>query len=72
MSNLTSLKDELVGLNGEDQIAAFLTMLARKLVSDWPKEGKTKLSNSMSFGRGNPNNPAAVADYSVTFASLFA
>ena len=35
LTMLTRLKDELVGLYGEDQIAVFLTTTARKRVDDW-------------------------------------
>jgi len=71
-TTLTKLKDELVSLYGEDQIAVLMTTTARKQVDDWLKGGKTKVSNHLSFGRGNPNNPAAIADYSVTFGELLA
>ena len=36
------------------------------------KSGTSKINNSMSFGEDDPNEPAAVADYSVTFAELLA
>ena len=69
---LTRLKDELLDLYGEDQIAVYATTHARKQVDDWLKGGATGLNNSLSFGRGDPNDPTAVADYSVTFAELLA
>lgn len=70
LATLARLKDELVDLYGEDQIAALVTMTGRKQVEDWLKVGNTKINNNLSFGQGDPNNPAAVADYSVTFAEL--
>jgi len=70
LTTLTRLKDELVSLYGEDQISVFVTMTARKQVDDWLKGGTTKIDNKLSFGQGDPNEPAAVADYSVTFAEL--
>ena len=72
LTTLKRLKDELVGLYGEDQIGVFVTMAARKQVNDWLKGGTTKINNSLSFGQSDPNQPAAVADYSVTFAELLA
>ena len=72
LTTLTRLKDELVGLYGEDQIAVFVTMTARKEVDDWLKGGTTKINNRLSFGRDDPNEPGAVADYSVTFDELLA
>ena len=72
LTTLTRLKEELEDLYGEDQIAVFTTMSARKQVDDLLKGGKTKTRNRLSFGRGDPNNPAAVADYSVTFGELLA
>ena len=72
LTTLTRLKDELVGLYGEDQIAGFVTVTVRKQVGDWLKGGTTKINNSLSFGEDDPNEPAAVADYSVTFAELLA
>ena len=72
LTTLTRLKDELVSLYGEDQIALFVTVTARKQVEDWLQGGTTRINNSMSFGEDNPNEPAAVADYSVTFAELLA
>ena len=72
LATLTRLKDELVGLYGEDQIAVFVTMTARKQVDDWLKDGTTKINNRLSFGRDDPNEPAAVADYSVTVGELLA
>lgn len=72
ISTLEKLKDELVNLYGEDQIAGFQSMLARKQVSEWLKNGNTKINNTLSFGNEDPNNPAAIADYSVTFAGLLA
>ena len=72
LTTLTRLKDELVGLYGEDQIAVFMTMSARKQVDDWLKGGTTKINNRLSFGQDDPNEPAALADYSVTFGELLA
>lgn len=72
LTTLTRLKDELVDLYGEDQIAAFATMTARKQVADLLKGGTTKINDNLSFGKDDPNEPAAVADYSVTFAELLA
>ena len=72
LTTLTRLKDELVDLYGEDQIAGFVTATARKQVEDWLKGGTTKISNNMSFGEDYPNETAAVADYSVTFGELLA
>ena len=69
---LTRLKDELLDLYGEDQIAVFATTTARKQVDDWLKGGATRLNNRLSFGQDDPNKPAAVADYSVTFAEVLA
>ena len=65
VSTLTRLKDELVGLYGEDQISVFLTLTARKQVDDWSKTGSTKLHNRLFFGQTDPNDPSAIADYSV-------
>ncbi|MXX17742.1 MAG: hypothetical protein F4Z52_11270 [Gammaproteobacteria bacterium] len=42
---------------------------ARSQVNDWLKSGTT-MSNKLSFGQGDPNEPSTVADYSVTFAEL--
>jgi len=72
LTTLTRLKDELVGLYGEDQIALFVTMTARQEVETWLKGGTTKIDNSLSFGQGDPNDPETVADYSVTLAELLA
>jgi len=72
LATLTRLKDELVSLYGEDQIAVFATMAARKQVEDMLKGGTTKISNNMSFGEDDPNEPLAVADYSLTLAELLA
>lgn len=74
-TTLTRLRDELVDLYGEDQIGLFMTLKARKQVRDWLKGGSTKINNinnRLSFGRDDPKDPAAVADYSVTFAELLA
>ena len=70
LATLTRLKNELVDLYGEDQIEGFATMAARKQVEDILKGGSTKINNNLSFGQNNPNDPAAVADYSVTFAKI--
>ena len=70
LSTLTRLKDELVGLYGEDQVSVFLTLTARKQVDDWSKTGSTKLHNRLFFGQTDPNDPSAIADYSVTFRDL--
>lgn len=72
LTTLTRLKDELVNLYGEDQIGEFVVVAARKQVDDWLKVGTTKINNNLSFGQDDPNEPAAVADYSVTFAELLA
>ena len=72
LTTLTRLKDELVGLYGEDQIAEFVTMTGRKQVEDMLKVGNSKINNNLAFGQGDPNDPAAIADYSVTFVELFA
>ncbi|MDE2772169.1 MAG: hypothetical protein OXI46_00470 [Gemmatimonadota bacterium] len=72
LTTLTRLKDELVSLYGEDQIAVFVTMTARRQVENIFKGGSTKISNNLLFGQDNPNEPAAVADYSLTFAELLA
>jgi hypothetical protein len=69
---LTRLKDELLELYGEDQIGVLATTAAIRQVDELLKGGKTKLNNRLSFGKGDPNKPAAVADYSVTFAELLA
>lgn len=69
-ATLTRLKDELLGLYGEDQIAVFATTTAYTQVRDWLKSGPAKINNRLSFGQDDPNEPAAVADYSVTFAEL--
>ena len=70
LATLTRLKDELVDLYGEDQIEMFATMTARKQVENMLKGGTTTINNNLSFGQNDPNDPAAVADYSVTFAEL--
>lgn len=70
LTTLTRLKDELLALYGEDQITALTTMTVRKQVEDWLRDGTTKINNSISFGEDDPNDPTAVADYSVTFAEL--
>lgn len=72
MTTLTRLKDELVDLYGEDQIAVFVTMTVRNQVKDWLTSGTTKINNRLSFGQDDPSEPGAVADYSVTFAELLA
>ena len=72
LTTLAELKDELVDLYGEDQIGVFVTVAARKQVDEWTKDGTTKFNNSLSFGQDDPNDPAAVADYSVTLAELLA
>ena len=72
LSTLTRLRDELVGLYGEDEIAVFVAMTARNQVNDWLKGGSTTINNRLSFGQEDPNEPAAVADYSVTFGELLA
>ena len=71
LTTLTRLKDELVNLYGEDKIAGFGAMFARKQVEGWLKGGTSKINNSLSFGQGDPNEPGVVADYSMTFAKLF-
>ena len=72
LATLTRQRDELVDLYGEDQIAVFATMTARKQIEDLLEGGTTKSNNNLSFGRDDPNDPSAVADYSVTFAELLA
>ena len=72
LTTLTRLKDALVSLYGEDQIALFVTLTARRKVCDWLDRGTTRPDNHLSFGRGDPNDPAAVADYSVTFSEFLA
>lgn len=47
-------------------------MTASKHVHDWLKDGTTKINNRFLFGQGDPNGPAAVADYSVSFGELLA
>ena len=69
---LTRLRDELLDLYGEDQIAVFVTMIARKQVEDWLKGGLSKIDSRLSFGPDDPNDPAAIAGYSVTLAELLA
>ena len=70
LTTLTRLKDELVDLYGEDQIAKFVMLTGRRQVEDMLKVGNARINNNLSFGQDAPNNPAAVADYSVTFAEL--
>ena len=72
LATLTRLRDELIDLYGEDQIAVFVAMTARGQVEGLLKGGKTKPSNRLSFGQDEPNEPRAVADYSVTFSELLA
>ena len=72
LTTLTRLKDELVGLYGEDQITVFVAMTVREQVDEWLKDGTTKVDNNLSFGKDDPNEPTAVADYSLTFAELLA
>ena len=55
LTTLTRLKDELLDLYGEDQIAVFATTTARKRVDDWLKSGATKLNNRLSFGQDDPH-----------------
>ena len=69
---MTRLKDELLDLYGEDQIAVLTKTTARKQVDDWLKGGATKLNNRLSFGQDDPNEPAAFADFSATIAGLLA
>ena len=45
-------------------------MTTRKQMDDWVRGGTTKINNRLLFGQGNPNEPATVVDYSVTFAEL--
>ena len=71
LATLARLKDELVDLYGEDQVASFVMMTVRKQVEDMLKARNTKINNKLFFGQGNPNDPEAVADYSVTFAKFF-
>lgn len=72
LTTLTRLKDELVGLYGEDQIAEFVTITGRKQVQDMLTFHNTTINHRLFFGQGDPNDPAAVADYSVTLAELLA
>ncbi len=72
LTTLAKLRDELVDLYGEDQIGVFATVAARRQVDEWTNGGTTKINNSLSFGQDDPNDPAAVADYSVTLAELLA
>ena len=70
LSTLIRLKDDLWNLYGEDQIAAFVSMSARKQVEKCLRGGTTKFNNSISIGEGDPNDATAIADYSVTFTEL--
>lgn len=70
LATLARLKDELVGLYGEEQIAMFVMKTAREQVNEWFKGGTIKIHNKLWFGKSDPNNPTAVADYSVTIAEL--
>ncbi|MXY07242.1 MAG: hypothetical protein F4058_05805 [Rhodothermaceae bacterium] len=72
LATLTRLKDELLDLYGEDQIALFVTTITRMQVGDLLKSGVTKINNRLSIGQDAPNEPGAIADYSVTFAELLA
>ena len=72
LTTLTRLKEQLEDLYGEDEIAAFVTTTARKQVDAWLEGGTTKMNNRLSFGRGDPNEAAPVADYSLTIAELLA
>ncbi|MDE0531054.1 MAG: hypothetical protein OXI01_06340 [Albidovulum sp.] len=64
------MKDELIALYGEDQIAELVDLAVRKLVDDLLKGGATKITNRLSFGRTDPNEPSAITDYTLTFAEL--
>lgn len=68
---LTRLRDELVDLYGEDQIAGFQAMTARRAIGAW-LQGDTTINNRLSFGESDPNEPGAVADYSISFRELLA
>ncbi len=72
IATLRRLRDELVDLYGEDQVALFVTATARRQVNDWLKGGTAKINNTLSFGQEAPNEPAAVAEYSVTIGELLA
>ena len=61
-----------MGLYGEDAIAGFTKDTAHKRVEDLLKSGTTQINNSLSFGQSDPNEPAAIADYSVTIVELLA
>ena len=69
LNTLTRLRDELIDLYGEDQIAGFAAMTAGKVVRSWLNERST-IGNRMSFGEGDPRDPETVADYSVTLGEL--
>ena len=71
-TTLARLKDNLVDLYGEDHLAFYVAWAARQHVDGILKGGKTKANNSLWFGRGDPNDPGAIADYSLTFAELLA
>ncbi|MCY4277783.1 MAG: hypothetical protein OXE81_08125 [Gammaproteobacteria bacterium] len=70
LSTLANLKNELLDLYGEDQVAAFAAIKARRQIEEWLKSGSAKTDGSMLFGEGDPNDPAATADYSLNFAEL--
>lgn len=72
LAMLTRLKDELVDLHGEDQVAVFVSTTARRQVNDRLKGGTAGINNGLSFEQDDANESTAVADYSVTFAELLA
>lgn len=69
-ATLTQLKDKLVDLYGEDMIALFATMVARRHVDELIEGGLTTTTNRLSFGQDDPNDPSATEHYNITFGEL--
>lgn len=70
LTTLERLRDDLVSLYGEDQVSLLAMMAGRDRVSSMLKGGRSKLNNNFSFGKSDPNEPGAVADYWLTFSEL--
>ena len=64
------LKDKIVDLYGEDQIALYATMVARQHMDKMIEGGRTKFTNRLFFGPDDPNDPSATATYNITFGEL--
>lgn len=69
-ATLVQLKDRHADLHGEDGIALFATMAARRHVNEMIEGGGTEVTNRLHFGPDGPNHPSATENCSMTFGEL--